>query len=127
MTLRSMKYMGSKRVMLANGLGDVLTNESRSAARFVDLFCGAGVVSWFVATSRELPVLSCDLQSFATTMAASVVKRTDNSGLNQEIESWICRVRDTREERPSWSEATDLDRSEVPIADWLEGSARALR
>ena len=61
--------MRSKRVMLANGLGDVLTKESRSAARFVDLFCGAGVVWWFVATSRELPVLSCDLQSFATTMA----------------------------------------------------------
>jgi len=110
--------MGSKRVLLANGLGDVLAKESKSAARFVDLFCGTGVVSWFVATSRELPVLSCDLQSFATTMAASVVKRTDNSGLDQQIESWMCRVRENRKERPGWSEAADLDGSEVPIAVW---------
>lgn len=110
--------MGSKRVMLANGLGDVLAEESKSAARFVDLFCGTGVVSWFMATRRELPVLSCDLQSFATTMAASVVKRTDNSGLDQEIDSWLRRVRETREERPGWSEAAELDRSKVPIAVW---------
>lgn len=110
--------MGSKRVMLANGLGDVLAKESKSAARFVDLFCGTGVVSWFVATRRELPVLSCDLQSFATTMAASVVKRTDNSGLDQKIDSWLCRVRENRKERRGWSEAADLDCSKVPIAVW---------
>ena len=113
-----MKYMGSKRVMLANGLGDVLTEESRSASRFVDLFCGAGVVSWFVATSRKLPVLSCDLQSFATTMAASVVKRTDNGGLDREIMAWVCRVHDMRKRGSSWSEAAALDRSEAPIAVW---------
>ena len=110
--------MGSKRVMLANGLGDVLADESKSAARFVDLFCGTGVVSWFVATRRELPVLSCDLQSFATTMAASVVKRTDSSGLDQEIDAWLRRVRESRKARPGWSEAANLDRSQVPIAVW---------
>lgn len=118
MMLRSMKYMGSKRVMLANGLGDVLIRESESASRFVDLFCGAGVVSWFVATSRNLPVLSCDLQRFATTMAASVVKRTDNGGLEQEIQSWMARVRDNAEGRPGWPVASELDRSDIPIAVW---------
>ena len=45
MTLRNMKYMGFKLVMLANGLGEVLTKELRSAARFVGLFCGPGFVS----------------------------------------------------------------------------------
>lgn len=110
--------MGSKRVMLANGLGDVLAEESKSAARFVDLFCGTGVVSWFMATRRELPVLSCDLQSFATTMAASVVKRTDNSGLDQEVDSWLRRVRESRRNRSGWSEAAELDGSKVPIAVW---------
>lgn len=118
MTIRCMKYMGSKRMMLANGLGDVLTKESKSATRFVDLFCGTGVVSWFVATSRKLPVLSCDLQSFATTMAASVVKRTDNTGLDQEIKAWLRRVRDNRNHRPGWSEAAELDGSKALIADW---------
>ena len=118
MMLRSMKYMGSKRVMLANGLGDVLTKESRSATRFVDLFCGAGIVSWFVATSRDLPVLSCDLQSFATTMAASVVKRTGNEGLDQQIKAWRRRVRDNRKARFGWSDAVKLDHSGVSIADW---------
>ena len=119
--------MGSKRVMLANGLGDVLTEESRSATRFVDLFCGAGVVSWFVATNRKLPVLSCDLQSFATTMAASVVKRTDNGGLDRDVKAWICRVRKERKGRLGWSDAANLDRSEAPIAVWWKKAQELCR
>ena len=64
-----MKYMGSKRVMLQDGLGEILRTEAESAARVVDLFCGSGVVSWFVATTLAKPVLACDLQRFATTLA----------------------------------------------------------
>ena len=124
MMLRSMKYMGSKRVMLANGLGDVLTKESKPTGRFVDLFCGAGVVSWFVAMNREIPVLSCDLQDFATVMAAAVVKRTNNRGLDKEIKSWMRRILDNRKGRLGWSEAVALDRPEVPIAVWWKEAQR---
>ena len=119
--------MGSKRMMLANGLGDVLTKESKLANRFVDLFCGAGVVSWFVATSRELPVLSCDLQSFATTMAAAVVKRTDNEGLDQEIKAWMCRVRDNRKERPGMGGGGGSGSLRGSDCRVVEGGPRALR
>ena len=83
MMLRSMRYLGSERMVLANGLGDALTKDSRSPARFVDLFCGAGIVSEFVATSSELPVLSSDLQNSKTTLAASIVKQTGSTRPDQ--------------------------------------------
>ena len=70
-----MKYMGSKRWMLKNGLGDILRREAEPASRVVDLFCGGSSVSWFVATELKKPVIACDLQQYATTLASAVVKR----------------------------------------------------
>ncbi len=73
---RPVKYMGSKRVMFENGLGDILAEEANEASRVVDLFCGSTAVSWFAATQLGKPVLSSDLQEFATALAGAVVKRT---------------------------------------------------
>jgi hypothetical protein len=71
-----MKYMGSKRAMLQNGLGTLLVREARKADRFVDLFSGSGVVSCHVAKKTKKPVLAVDLQSFATILTAAVLERT---------------------------------------------------
>ncbi len=49
-----MKYMGSKRSMLLNGLGELLTEESKDAKRFIDLFSGSGAVATFVA--KRFPI-----------------------------------------------------------------------
>jgi adenine-specific DNA-methyltransferase len=71
------KYMGSKSQLLRGPLGRMLLRESAKSSRFVDLFCGAGSVSRFVAVQREIPVLSSDLQKFATVLSAAVIERTE--------------------------------------------------
>src|SRR5580658_119171 len=70
-----MKYMGSKRAMLANGLGKVLSAETADASRFADLFVGSGAVAWYVAQNSACRVLAADLQLFAVSLAEAVISR----------------------------------------------------
>lgn len=71
-----MKYMGSKRAMLQNGLGEIIRREAKRHVRIVDLFCGSASVSWFASRELEKPVVSVDLQEFARTLAQAVIERT---------------------------------------------------
>lgn len=70
-----MKYMGSKRSMLANGLGKILRAETANSKRFADLFVGSGAVAWYIAQNTGCRVLAADLQLFAVTLAESVISR----------------------------------------------------
>lgn len=70
-----MKYMGSKRAMLRNGLGELLGRAVVSASRFVDLFSGSGVVALHIAQRHEIPVLAFDLQQFSAVLAGAVIER----------------------------------------------------
>jgi adenine-specific DNA methylase len=70
-----MKYMGSKRTMLENGLGELLTREIEGAPRFVDLFAGSGSVAIHVARKWPIPVIAFDLQSYSIVLTAAVVGR----------------------------------------------------
>lgn len=70
-----MKYMGSKRTMLQNGLGELLAQEIKNAPRFVDLFAGSGSVAIHVAQKWPIPVLAFDLQSYSIVLTAAVVGR----------------------------------------------------
>lgn len=70
-----MKFMGSKRTMVMNGLGNLLDQSLDGADRFVDLFSGSGQVSWHVAEKFFIPVLASDLQDFSRILAASVIER----------------------------------------------------
>jgi len=71
-----MKYMGSKRWMLRDGLGFLLEEKVSTAKRFVDLFTGSGAVATFVAQRVAVPVAAFDLQLFSVTLARAVVGRT---------------------------------------------------
>jgi adenine-specific DNA-methyltransferase len=71
-----MKYMGSKRAMLANGLGKILKAEVVNSNRFADLFAGSGAVSWYIAENTNCRVLACDLQLFAVALAQGVISRS---------------------------------------------------
>lgn len=71
-----MKYMGSKRWMLRNGLASTLNRHSKGATRFVDLFSGSGAVAAYVAQRNNIPVVACDLQSFSSVLALAVIGRT---------------------------------------------------
>jgi adenine-specific DNA-methyltransferase len=67
-----MKYMGSKRVMLGNGLGEILVQETSGAKRFADLFAGSGSVAWYVAGSFPCRVIANDLQVFSSVLCNAV-------------------------------------------------------
>lgn len=84
-----MKYMGSKRSMLTNGLGEVISSEVSKSKRFVDLFTGSGSVAWHVSSNWSKPVVACDLQQFAVSMAEGVVSRTNRFEDLNVFEKWI--------------------------------------
>src|SRR5690348_5528186 len=84
--------MGSKRAMLRNGLGAVILHESDSHRRIVDLFCGSAAVAWFAAENTRLPVLAVDLQSYAVTLARSVIERLSILDARDLCDQWLSPV-----------------------------------
>ncbi len=70
-----MKYMGSKRMMLRNGLGELLEREARNANRFVDLFAGSGAVAIYVAQRLSIKVLAYDLQRYSAVITGAILHR----------------------------------------------------
>lgn len=88
-----MKYMGSKRSMLTNGLGDVLDRELRSASRFVDLFAGSGAVSLHVARNSRVPIRAVDAQDYSAVLINAVVRRKRAFEHNASFSSWVQRAK----------------------------------
>lgn len=84
-----MKYMGSKRWMLGNGLGDLLSSEAPKAGRFVDLFSGSAAVAWHVAGSTDVPVLAVDLQAYSAVLGRAVLGRTREMGSSRVLTQWL--------------------------------------
>ncbi|MBM1174559.1 DNA adenine methylase [Microvirga arabica] len=84
-----MKYMGSKRSMLTNGLGEALAAELQNARRFADLFTGSGAVAWHVATRWHAPVVATDLQQYAVSLADAVVARDVPVNSEEVLQTWI--------------------------------------
>ncbi|MGJ5178049.1 DNA adenine methylase [Bradyrhizobium oligotrophicum] len=87
-----MKYMGSKRAMLRNGLGDLLDRELQSSRRFVDLFSGSAAVANHVAQRSPVPVLAADLQEFSVALAAAVITRQEKLDWQPIWSSWFKRA-----------------------------------
>lgn len=110
-----MKYMGSKRVMLENGLGDALAAHASGTSRIVDLFCGSGAVSWFAASKFAKPVHAVDLQRFATTLAASVIERVETVPPTDIEEMWLRPARCAKEAAPEWKDASAADGLETEV------------
>lgn len=71
-----MKYMGSKRWMLGNGLGHILDLAAPQSGRFLDLFSGSSAVATFVATRHDVCVYSADLQTYSRVLSAAILERT---------------------------------------------------
>lgn len=87
-----MKYMGSKRWMLANGLGDLISKQVRQASRFVDLFAGSGAVSSHVASNHKIPVIAYDLQTFSAVLTQAVIGRESKVNAHDLWASWYRRA-----------------------------------
>lgn len=102
-----MKYMGSKRSMLLNGLGEAIAESVPKHRRFVDLFTGSGAVAWHVAQRYDIETVATDIQNFCVALAGGVLERT---GLPSEsdIQSWIVTSRIMAEQSPLFKEAVQI-------------------
>ena len=89
-----MKYMGSKRWMLQNGLGEVLRSECSEAERFVDLFAGSGAVACYVAQNCPLPVFASDLQEFSVVLTKAIIGRESSLDADQIWGRWSEQARE---------------------------------
>lgn len=88
-----MKYMGSKRAMLQNGLGELLTREVQGAKRFADLFAGSSAVANHVAQRFDVSVLAFDLQRYSVVLAEAVLCRVKAINPETIADAWIERAR----------------------------------
>jgi adenine-specific DNA-methyltransferase len=88
-----MKYMGSKRAMLLNGLGTVIEREISTSKRFVDLFAGSAAVANHVAQNYDMPVLATDLQSYSVVLANAILCRRRMLKHREIWRSWYSNAR----------------------------------
>ncbi len=107
-----MKYMGSKKSMLKNGLGELLLEGAKTSERFVDLFCGGCSVSWFVGEQTILPVLATDIQNYAIVLAKSVLLRTKTIDAELLTEEWISNASYHMERNPICATLPSLELGE---------------
>ncbi|MGO8905529.1 MAG: DNA adenine methylase [Solirubrobacteraceae bacterium] len=119
-----MKYMGSKRWMLSNGLGTLLVDRSANAERFVDLFSGTAAVSWHVAHRQQAPVLAIDLQSYSSVLARAVLDRTQELRSPRTVSNWIERAEARSQDSALWTAAEGVSSGQLSARKVL--AARAL-
>lgn len=84
-----MKYMGSKRAMLKNGLGELIEKEIANRSRFVDLFCGSAAVSWHVAERYAAEVVAVDIQRYSSALASAILCRNRPSSPSDIWNDWF--------------------------------------
>ncbi len=89
----AIKYMGSKRSMLSNGLGDLLEHEISRSKRFFDLFAGSGAVATHVAGRYDIPVFAYDLQAYSVVLASAVLNRNEEIDGRTLWNTWFARAR----------------------------------
>jgi len=117
-----MKYMGSKRSMLENGLGEIILERAKYASRIIDLFCGAGYVSWFVAEHINKPVIATDLQEYATILAKSVIGRTFTLEPEDLETEWLKSMDEELQSDINFNDARAIDRksADLEILDYVQ-------
>lgn len=87
-----MKYMGSKRAMLRNGLGKLIDAEIGHFGRFVDLFAGSGAVASHVAANYSVPVAAFDIQAYSVAVTSALISRSHILDSAPIWESWLGRA-----------------------------------
>jgi|SRR6267142_5756715 len=115
-----MKYMGSKRWMLQNGLGELLAASGQDARRFVDLFAGSGAVAIHMARHFALPVLAVDLQRYSAVLTGAVIERKTALLWEAVWENWYMRALEVfRRHRPPKVDK-QTRRAVVNFRSWCE-------
>ena len=114
-----MKYMGSKRWMLSNGLGHLLDEAVPKCNRFIDLFAGSSAVARFVATRHKVAVHAVDLQHFSRIISAAVIERTEPLLKDPAWSEWLRRAEERRRDIRDIPEAVAITQASVREArEW---------
>lgn len=119
-----MKYMGSKRIMLDNGLGKLLLNQAQRFNRVVDLFCGAGYVAWFIAENTNQPVLAVDLQTYAVVLAQSVICRDSALDCESLERNWLDLAKQSCETFTAWEQAVLISKNGTTVYEMVNQARR---
>lgn len=88
-----MKYMGSKKYLLSNGLGKLIVEKSKISNRFFDLFAGSGSVVWFAANKIQNKIIAGDIQEYSVVLSKAVLARTTNYDTDSLKLKWIDKSR----------------------------------
>jgi len=115
-----MKYMGSKRALLRNGLGEQLISSALEFDRVVDLFSGSGNVSWFIAQRTNAVPVAVDLQEYSRVLASAVVSRTRPIRPDRLVQAWLNEAERLRLQSRRWRQADALDTTSLD-ADVVAG------
>lgn len=123
-----MKYMGSKRFMLSNGLGKLIREQLPNANRVADPFCGAGSVVYFVAQNSDRQIIAGDLQKYAVVLANAVIRRSQKADTEALEKKWLKIVEKKFQRSALFSKAIELDRRySKKVASWVKNSRRLCR
>src|ERR1035437_6966774 len=118
-----MKYMGSKRALLNNGLGRLISKQLPKANRVVDPFCGAGAVIYFIAENYHKKIIAGDLQKFAVILASAVISRTQKIYINKLERIWLSEVTRKISRSKLYSLAEELDNHRLKNVElWVKKS-----
>ncbi len=118
-----MKYMGSKRFMLNNGLGKLIREQLPHANRVVDPFCGAGSIVYFVAQNSDKQIIAGDLQKYAVVLANAVIGRTKEINTDDLEARWLNSTKQKLERSKLYSKSVELDKTySKKIKTWVKES-----
>jgi adenine-specific DNA-methyltransferase len=120
-----MKYMGSKKFMLKNGLGELIRDQLPHANRFVDPFCGSGSVVHFVAQIFDKQIVACDLQEYAVVLANAVIGRTQKTDTESLKKNWLGLAEKNLKKSKLFLKAINLDKLySKNIGKWVKESRK---
>lgn len=117
-----MKYMGSKRAMLENGLGALLRTEANGKKRVIDLFAGSGSVAWFAAQNLNVPVVACDLQTYSKWMSRAVIERTEAVNPIEAETKWVAPAVQSLNRSKPWKAAARVDQRRGNTGSWTRAA-----
>lgn len=104
-----MKYMGSKRTLLENGLGDIILRTCDGKSRFIDLFSGTGSVATYVAKNAEIEVIAVDLQEYSAIMSDAILSRIARYRTEDILEAWLPNVIKKLQTSKLWQQIKNLE------------------
>lgn len=104
-----MKYMGSKRTLLENGLGDIILRTCDGKSRFIDLFSGTGSVATYVAKNTGKEVIAVDLQAYSAIMSDAILSRTARYKTDNILDIWLPNIIKKLQTSKLWQQVKKLE------------------